>query len=143
MQRVVSLQLEAFWQHHSGKLLAVGGVLLVYMLWRTFFGMAKVFINLSDTVAASGFMVRCRGCVSDVQRLCVWRRREGLLHNHCGHASQVGAASCVVLLFLYLRRYYSINPDTVYLRAMARLNTNPGVLEVHRRCRLFRQTLCL
>ena len=58
MQRVVSLQLEAFWQRHSGKLLAVGGVLLVYMLWRTFFGMAKVFINLSDTVAASGFMVR-------------------------------------------------------------------------------------
>lgn len=44
--------------------------------------------------------------------------------------AQVGAASCVVLLYLYLRRYYSINPDTVYLRAMARLNTNPGVLEV-------------
>lgn len=58
MQRVVQLQLEAFWQRHSGKLLAVGGLLLVYMLWRTFFGMAKVFINLSDTVAASGFMVR-------------------------------------------------------------------------------------
>ncbi len=57
MQRVVSLQLEAFWQRHSRKVLAVGGVLLVYMLWRTIFGMAKVFINLSDTVAASGFMV--------------------------------------------------------------------------------------
>lgn len=63
MQRVVSLQLEAFWQRHSRKILALGGVLLVYMLWRTIFGMAKVFINLSDTVAASGFMVRTGGVV--------------------------------------------------------------------------------
>ena len=33
VNRVVSLQLEAFWQHHGSKLLAAGGVLLCYLVW--------------------------------------------------------------------------------------------------------------
>ena len=32
--------------------------------------------------------------------------------------------------FLYARRLYTINPDSVYRKAMYMLNTNPGILEV-------------
>ena len=32
--------------------------------------------------------------------------------------------------YLYLRRLYTLNPDSVYRLAMLQLNTNPGVLEV-------------
>lgn len=62
LQRVLSLQAEAFWQHHGRKILLVGGAFTAYMLWRTLFGMAKVFINLSDTIAASGFMALAAAC---------------------------------------------------------------------------------
>lgn len=34
MQKVLKLQLEAFWGNHGRKVLALGGVLLVYMLWQ-------------------------------------------------------------------------------------------------------------
>lgn len=33
VQRVLKLQLEAFWQRHSRAILALGAVLLVYSLW--------------------------------------------------------------------------------------------------------------
>ncbi len=33
LQRAAGLQLEAFWQHHRGKVLGAGGVALVYILW--------------------------------------------------------------------------------------------------------------
>lgn len=33
VNRVLSLQLEAFWQRHSTKVLALGGVVLCYALW--------------------------------------------------------------------------------------------------------------
>ena len=32
--------------------------------------------------------------------------------------------------FLYVRRLYTINPDSVYRKAMLQLNTNPAILEV-------------
>ena len=32
-QRVLSLQFDAFWQNHSRKVIAAGGVLLLYILW--------------------------------------------------------------------------------------------------------------
>ena len=32
-QKVIKLQLEAFWGNHGRKVLALGGVLLVYALW--------------------------------------------------------------------------------------------------------------
>lgn len=33
MQRVLSLQLEAFWQRHGRKVIAAGAVFALYMLW--------------------------------------------------------------------------------------------------------------
>lgn len=46
-----------------------------------------------------------------------------------------GAAALVTLAALYVKRHYTIDPDTVYRLAMLRLNTNPGVLEVRARLR--------
>ena len=33
LQKAAGLQLEAFWQHHRSKVLAAGGVALIYILW--------------------------------------------------------------------------------------------------------------
>ena len=101
MQKVISLQFEAFWQRHGRKVLALGAAVLVYLLWcvsccvslhlwqktglatpevhllcafgaacfalhhkgdswcrRTMFGVTSMFINLSETMAEFGFLVR-------------------------------------------------------------------------------------
>lgn len=44
--------------------------------------------------------------------------------------SQALSVSLVILGALYLRRKYTIDPNTVYRLAMVRLNTHPGLLEV-------------
>ena len=43
---------------------------------------------------------------------------------------QALAASIASFGFLYLRRLYTISPDSVYRLAMLQLNTNPAILEV-------------
>ncbi|RMZ52029.1 hypothetical protein APUTEX25_001223, partial [Auxenochlorella protothecoides] len=98
VQRVISLQLNSFWQQHGNKVYAVGGIFLAYCLWRTMYGVASTFINLSETMAAGGFLAL--------------------------------SVSLVILGALYLRRKYTIDPNTVYRLAMVRLNTHPGLLEV-------------
>lgn len=55
-QRVVSLQLDSFWQRHARKVYVVGGVFVAYALWRTMYGITSTFINLSETMAAGGFL---------------------------------------------------------------------------------------
>lgn len=79
VQRVVSLQLNSFWQQHGNKVYAVGGIFLAYCLWRTMYGVASTFINLSETMAAGGFLVR-PGWV------WTWCREHGWIQRHgsCG-----------------------------------------------------------
>lgn len=57
VQRVLSLQLNAFWQRHGTKVYIAAGVFAAYALWRTMYGIASTFINLSETMAAGGFLV--------------------------------------------------------------------------------------
>lgn len=56
LQKAIGLQLEAFWQHHRSKVLAAGGVALVYILWKTMFSVTSIFVNLSETMAELGFL---------------------------------------------------------------------------------------
>lgn len=44
--------------------------------------------------------------------------------------AQSAAFSVVLLTYLYLKRYYGIDPSRVYRMAMMQLNTSPAVLEV-------------
>lgn len=55
-QRVVSLQLDSFWQRHARKVYVLAGVFAAYALWRTMYGITSTFINLSETMAAGGFL---------------------------------------------------------------------------------------
>ncbi|KAK9806949.1 hypothetical protein WJX72_008426 [[Myrmecia] bisecta] len=98
IQKAASLQVEAFWQHHRRKVFVAAGVVGVYFLWRTLFGITSVFVNLSGRMAEWGFLAF--------------------------------AAAVVAFSYLYIKRLYTINPDSVYRLAMLRLNTNPGALEV-------------
>ena len=67
LQRVLSLQLDAFWQRHGRTVYAAGAVMAAYVLWRSMYGVASMFVTLSDRMAAAGFMVRARPVAGDVQ----------------------------------------------------------------------------
>lgn len=56
LNRVITLQLEAMWQHHGGAIMAVGAITAAYVLWRLLYGLASVFVDLSDTSSLMGFM---------------------------------------------------------------------------------------
>ena len=49
---------------------------------------------------------------------------------HHAVSMQALAVAMVAFLYLYLRRKWGINADSVYRNAMYKLNTNAGVLEV-------------
>ncbi|CAL8462998.1 g2532 [Coccomyxa elongata] len=66
MQRVLSLQLEAFWQRHGRKVIGAGAVFALYMLWRTIFNLTSVFVNLSETMAEFGFLALAAAIVAFV-----------------------------------------------------------------------------
>lgn len=74
---------------------------------------------------------------------CIMARPGSAMHCHPRHPSsaslpvpgmpwhsQALSVSLVILGALYLRRKYTIDPNTVYRLAMVRLNTHPGLLEV-------------
>eukprot|EP00887_Chlorella_sp_A99_P007729 scaffold20.g7729.t1 len=88
MHRVVSLQLEAFWQHHSSKVLAAGGGVLVYALWRATRAAAGLVAAGAEPSAAAS---------------------AGLL---------ALSASLVSLGYLGLRMRYRLDPQTVYRLAV-------------------------
>lgn len=96
LQKAAGLHLEAFWQHHRSKVLAAGGLAVIYILWfvcsvqfcpcmsgigaaacyrtqdsgdrlrfaypvmcrKTMFSVTSIFVNLSETMAELGFLVR-------------------------------------------------------------------------------------
>ncbi|EIE27339.1 hypothetical protein COCSUDRAFT_55352 [Coccomyxa subellipsoidea C-169] len=64
MQRVLSLQLEAFWQRHGNKVIGAGAVFALYMLWRSIFNLTSVFVNLSGAMAEFGFLALAAAVVA-------------------------------------------------------------------------------
>ncbi|KAK9862722.1 hypothetical protein WJX84_007116 [Apatococcus fuscideae] len=98
LQKALGLQAEAFWQAHRRKFALAACALGAYFLWKTLFGVTSIFVNLSETMAETGFLAL--------------------------------AVALVAFLYLYLRRKWGVNADTVYRNAMYQLNTNAGVLEV-------------
>ncbi|CAL5223236.1 g5715 [Coccomyxa viridis] len=55
-QKALSMQVESFWQRHGNKVLGLGAVFLLYVLWKTMFGVTSIFVNLSETMAEFGFL---------------------------------------------------------------------------------------
>ena len=118
------------------------------------FSMTSVFVNLSETMAETGFLVSicwwqpC--CASqwlpDHAAPQVLLREATLLPpGKCQLyiTVQALAAAIVAFTFLYFRRQYTISPEAVYRQAMIRLNTSPGVLEVRLPCRASAARRCL
>ena len=64
MNRVISLQLTAFWQNHSNAIIGGGAVLLCYAIWRTMYRTSQAFVSLSETMAASGFLALAAASVA-------------------------------------------------------------------------------
>ncbi len=112
------------------------------------FGVTSIFVNLSETMAELGFLVRDQHVkvynlheVASVEQrsICVEQRSESGRHalllvlpsrHSCPMVSQAFSAEMVAFAGLYVRYRFTINPRAVYRQAMIRLNTHPGVLEV-------------
>ena len=56
LQRAVSLQLEAAWQQHKRKVLGAGLLVLAYTVWRAMRKTASAFIDVSQSLAATGLI---------------------------------------------------------------------------------------
>ncbi|EFN54793.1 hypothetical protein CHLNCDRAFT_134758 [Chlorella variabilis] len=54
VNRVISLQLTAFWQNHSKAIVGLGAATLCYALWRTLYRTSQLFVDLSETMATMG-----------------------------------------------------------------------------------------
>ena len=158
LNRVVSLQLTAFWQRHSGTIMAVGGGVLCYAIWRAMYRTSQVSASRGavrapcaggGAVSGGDYLVTVCGWWSRLPG-SYWRRWRHLPPPFLLAAPQLfvtlsdtmaasgflaTAASTVAFGFLYLRRRYNIDPQQVYRLAQYRLNTHPGLLEVRRRLR--------
>lgn len=64
LQRAVTLQIEGLWQAHKRKLIGVGAIVGMYLLWRTLFGFTSIFVNLSETMAEFGFLALAAAIVA-------------------------------------------------------------------------------
>lgn len=64
LQKAIGLQIEAFWHRHGNKVFAALGVFGVYLLWKFMFGMTSVFVNLSETMAETGFLALAAAIVA-------------------------------------------------------------------------------
>lgn len=152
VNRVLSLQLTAFWQNHSNAVVGVGAAAACYGLWR---GLVRTS-QVRSPPACHRLLLR-RLCLCP---LAVWHEPGGrgahwwppyppslIPCRPCSappscqqlfvDRSDVMAASGLLALAasavaggaLYLRRRYTIDPAGVYRLAMYRLNTHPGLLE--------------
>jgi len=54
--KLISLQLEAFWQNNRRPLVVASLMVASVVLWRVLFGVASTFVNLSETFAELGFL---------------------------------------------------------------------------------------
>ncbi|GAB4818947.1 hypothetical protein N2152v2_005993 [Parachlorella kessleri] len=72
LNRVLSLQLEAFWQQHGKTLMVVGALAAAYALWRGLYSLASHIVDMSNTSAVFGFV----GLASTTLMACyLWMRR--------------------------------------------------------------------
>ncbi|GMP23740.1 hypothetical protein CsSME_00001230 [Camellia sinensis var. sinensis] len=55
-QEAVGLQIEAFWKRNSLVLWGAGGLMVCILLWKALFGVANMFIGLSEGMAKYGFL---------------------------------------------------------------------------------------
>ncbi|KAL7229334.1 hypothetical protein ACSBR2_007938 [Camellia fascicularis] len=55
-QEAVGLQIEAFWKRNSLVLWGAGGLMVCILLWKVLFGVANMFIGLSEGMAKYGFL---------------------------------------------------------------------------------------
>ena len=103
---------------------------------KSLFGVASIFVNLSETMAELGFLVRLsrrHGCCSahhDPGRVHCQHALAAALTPRGAQCRQAFAAALVAFAGLYLRHRFTINPRAVYRQAMVKLNTSPSVLEV-------------
>jgi hypothetical protein len=98
---------------------------------KTLFSFTSMFVNLSETMAEFGFLVRLSWLQSALFKLvCCYTK--GTLRDAKVYPGlqQALAAAMVAFGILYLRHLYTISPDAVYRKALIQLNTNPGILEV-------------
>lgn len=63
-REAVGLQIEAFWKRNSLVLVGAGGVLVCILLWRIMFGIANMFVGLSEGMAKYGFLALSTAIVS-------------------------------------------------------------------------------
>lgn len=73
LQRAVSLQLEAAWQRHRGKFLGAGLFFLAYAVWRGMRKTASAFIDVSQSLAATG-LISLGAALSVVAATWLYRR---------------------------------------------------------------------
>eukprot|EP00884_Botryococcus_braunii_P014833 jgi/Botrbrau1/23350/Bobra.0051s0009.1 len=52
----MALQLDAFWQAHGNKVIALASFLSIFLLWRMLFSMTTTFVTLSNKMAEYGFL---------------------------------------------------------------------------------------
>ncbi|KAA8533953.1 hypothetical protein F0562_031470 [Nyssa sinensis] len=55
-REAVGLQIEAFWKRNYLVLVGGGGVIVCILLWRALFGIASIFVGLSEGMAKYGFL---------------------------------------------------------------------------------------
>ncbi|KAI3438198.1 hypothetical protein D9Q98_000635 [Chlorella vulgaris] len=101
VNRVISLQLTAFWQNHNKAIVGTGAALLCYLLWRAMYRTSQAFISLSETAAASGFLALAAAAVAfgylylrrrfTVDSKSVYRQAMYRLNTHPGLLEVMGA----------------------------------------------------
>lgn len=63
-QRAVTLQIEGLWQANKGKIIALGALVGMVLLWRGLFGVTSMFVNLSESMAEFGFLALAAAIVA-------------------------------------------------------------------------------
>ena len=154
VNRVLSLQLTAFWQNHSNTIVGVGAAAACYGLWRALIRTSQVrcpgaciccLLPPACCCCSSACSSVCRllpagrhaaanACAQPCPPCCVRLPcPPQLFVDHSDALAASGllalAASSVAGGYLFLRRRYTIDPAGVYRLAMYRLNTHPGLLE--------------
>lgn len=64
VNRVLSLQLTAFWQNHGNAAIALGAAGACYGLWRALLGASSVFVDVGDSAATGGMLALAASSVA-------------------------------------------------------------------------------
>ncbi|CAL5366588.1 unnamed protein product [Camellia sinensis] len=131
-QEAVGLQIEAFWKRNSLVLWGAGGLMVCILLWKALFGVANMFIGLSEGMAKYGFLALSSAIVAftNLGDSRMFDRFINEVHTEFSIGLSNMWIGHLICSGLYLRSRFTINPDKVYRMAMRWLNTNAGILEV-------------